>query len=104
MLKRRGPGPAPERAVERARLGEPEQERDLAHRARRIGEVAQRELAPRAVEDLLVRRPLGGGPALERARVDAHRARDRREARIAAAQLRDDRAADARGVPAIAVG
>src|SRR5688572_19602051 len=49
--------PAPERAIERARVLEAEQEADLGDRDRSIFEVTQREGVADLVEELVVGRP-----------------------------------------------
>src|SRR5260370_24320964 len=47
VLRRRFAGPAPERAVERGRVGEGQEVRDLADAQRRIAEVLEGEISER---------------------------------------------------------
>src|SRR4051812_47291746 len=59
--------PALERAIERARLGEPEGERDVGDGAVRILDVAQGQILARGVDEFDVRRVRLGELALQRA-------------------------------------
>src|SRR4030095_3932341 len=67
VFGRRDAGPAPERPGESSLPGEAEQERHLDHRFLRVFEVAQRELVPRVVNELLVTQLGFGELPLERA-------------------------------------
>src|SRR4051812_40871564 len=60
------PGPALERASERARLGKPKRKGDVCDRTTRVFDVAQREIFARVVDQLQIGRFGFGELALQR--------------------------------------
>lgn len=69
--------PSLERAVERTGFGKAQEVTDLSDRERCVREKPFRRLSSLEVDDLLIRRALGGESALQRARRSRELLRDR---------------------------